>query len=135
MSKGLDSLVSDLEQRQKALAENINAALAMLGLQVAGDSMENAPVDTGFLMNSHFVSVPENHRVIIGAGALYAAAVHELNTPYLLNALKAVMGHIEQIMEVFVKKAIEDGLVVAPETGDMPNSAAEGRAKAGATGD
>ena len=131
---GLDDLEERLKDAEDNLANNVGAGVYKIGLQIEGDAREKyIPVDTGFLQNSLYVSPPKQRggsiTVTVGAGALYAAAVHELNTPFLKMALEAIQDQIADIMKAVVQSAIDKDQVIDPDI-EKPKTASEGRANA-----
>lgn len=135
MSDGdLGDLEKTLEQMEKDLQDNAGAAIYKLGLQIEGDAREHhVPVDTGFLRGSLYVSHPKKRSkgvyVLFGSGARYAAAVHELHTPFLLNAIKANQSEAGKIFKEFMDKAIAEGQVIKPEDTETPSTPGQGRTR------
>ena len=127
MSNKLSDLPRILERRKQALIDNVGAATYRVGLQIAGDAQEkHVPIDTGFLAGSLYVMPPKivGQRVTtgVGSGARYAAAVHELQTPYLRLAVEENEGRMAEIFEIFLEAAIEKGQVIRPQASGFPTS-------------
>lgn len=88
--EGLDVLASRIEAVKAALPKNVAAAVYQFGEELMSRSKEVVPVDTGALMNSGYVTLPETSgdtvSVTVGYGgpaAEYALAVHENMDPHV----------------------------------------------------
>lgn len=132
--KGLKDLEKEIMKMENGLLDHAGASIYKLGLHIVGDSAEHyVPVDTGFLRWSFYVSNPKTRGrgvyVNVGAGARYAAAVHELNTPYMTNALKRNAPKAKEIFKTFMDESVEKGHVIRPQKSEIPTTAAGGRAR------
>jgi len=71
----------ELDQIENRIPRAMEAGLQAVGFQIIGDAKKMAPVDTGFLMNSAYVTDATILRgtatIEIGFGAEYAPYVHE----------------------------------------------------------
>lgn len=84
--RGLEELQRRLDLTQEALTKGVAAGLYAVGQNIRSTSMELAPVDTGALRSSHYVTEPEGLEVgrptvTIGCGGgpaqPYAIVQHE----------------------------------------------------------
>jgi hypothetical protein len=107
---GLDAYRQKLEAAASNLPKNVGAALYQFGEQVMAVSKERVPVDTGRLMSTGYVTLPEQQGnsiiVTLGYATDYALQVHEDMDPrthwtrpgsgpkYLENPLKEAQGEL-----------------------------------------
>lgn len=131
----LSDLAKMIEQRKQAMVDAAGAAVYQAGVQIAGDAMEEAPVDTGFMRNSVYVRPPQINGMSvstsIGFGAEYWVAVHERTKPFLTIAIDKNKPRMQEIFEVFFRRAMEDGKGIRPQQSSMPGDPDGGRAAGG----
>jgi len=109
--KGLDKVLKTFNKKVDFTNDNVRKGLQAAGLFIKAESKENAPHDTGLLINSHFFStakIGKKWLLRIGSTAEYAPIVHEMpetnnfskpgtGPKFLFNA---VFDNVRKIIEI-----------------------------------
>lgn len=97
--------IQNYSQAQKAINDEINNALEMIGRMVSTQASANSPVLTGQLRDSITYKTNTNEKqVTIGTNVEYALAVHEGDVrhkgkPYLKDAVEQNKAEIQNIIK------------------------------------
>lgn len=114
--KGLDNVMREFNRKVDFTNDNVRKGLQAAGLFIKAESKENAPHDTGLLVNSHFFStakIGKKWLLRVGSTAEYAPFVHEMpktnnfskpgtGPKFLFNA---VFNNAQKIIEIIRSRA------------------------------
>lgn len=100
--------IKRFERTMKRIPEEIREDVLLdLGEGLIGEAQFNAPVDTGHLAESHFVSDYNQGEVIIGANAPYAFPVHETHPTKAHWFINAITRNFERMTKASIRKHLK----------------------------
>lgn len=102
LEAGFLQVAKDLKDLASAYGKAYAAAVYLYGTEIATRAMRNVPVDSGYLRNSRYVTMPATtdlgrFQFEVGFSAPYASFVHERNLNYVMGGWKFLSRAVDEL--------------------------------------
>lgn len=102
LDNGFVQVSKDLKRLASNYGRAYAAAVYLFGTEIATRAMRNVPVDSGYLRNSRYVTMPSttdlgSFQFEVGFSAPYAAFVHERNLKYVMGGWKYLSRAVDEL--------------------------------------